>query len=201
VRTHERQTDTIDRHTKALLFPLLQDHRVRAAGWELVLPRLWEDVRMMMWIPLTQGKTAIVDEQDYARLSKHKWHALKRGGLWHAVRQKGIYMHRVILDAQKGQEVDHIDGDGLNNTRSNLRFVSRQQNMMNSRKKSALASSKFKGVWWDRNLRKWRAGINLDGDCVHIGLFDSEEDAARAYDRRAREAFGPFAHLNLELMV
>lgn len=167
----------------------------------------------MKEIPLTQGHVAIVDDEDYERISESRWHlGWNEGHQLYAARggnrrknadgnhPKTIVMHREILHAGPGQFVDHIDGNGLNNQKSNLRFCTLQQNRGNARK-YAHASSKFKGVRWKANKKRWYAcigGRTSDGKETrkHLGSFKKEEDAARAYDTAAVEIFGEFANLN-----
>jgi hypothetical protein len=107
------------------------------------------------------------------------------------------YLHRVITGATKGMDVDHINGDRLDNRRSNLRVCSRSENMKNARKRSR-CSSKYKGVTWVKSKKRWRAQITMV-ECKgskHIGYFKSEIDAARAYNEAAKEYFGEFAKIN-----
>ena len=154
-------------------------------------------------IPLTQGKVAIVDEEDFEWLKQYKWCAIKGGNTFYAVRngprvngrQRFIQMHREILGLKPGDPgVDHRDGDGLNNRKENLRVAGFAQNAMNSR--SRRGTSRFKGVTWHKVNRKWIAQIMYGGKHQYLGSFDSEEEAARAYDERAKELFGEFARLN-----
>jgi hypothetical protein len=107
-------------------------------------------------------------------------------------RRKRVLLHCELL-GRTG--VDHINGDTLDNTRKNLRPATKSQNAMNSVKRSA-ASSKFKGVSWHKQHKKWVTRITLGGRCHHVGLFHLEEDAARAYDCAASKMFGEFARLN-----
>jgi len=157
----------------------------------------------MSEIPLTQGKVALVDEQDYERVVAMKWHAaLGRGGWYavHGIRHQGrtalLRMHRFVLNCQSGQEVDHINHDGLDNRRCNLRLCTRSQNVANSRKTKNNTSSRFKGVYWDTYYKRWRAQIGHNGQKHYLGSFDSEENAARTYNTKALELFGEFALLN-----
>lgn len=164
-------------------------------------------------IPLTQGQVAMVDADD-ADLAELKWHALfspnySGGGRYMAKRNapdengKGRteYLHRVTLSRVLGREltprerVDHINGDTLDNRRSNLRLASHAENQRN-RGKCADNSSGYKGVSWQEHAQRWKAKITVDGKQRHLGYFDSAEDAARAYDRAARELHGEFARLN-----
>lgn len=159
----------------------------------------------MRTIELTKGFRATVDDLDYARLSSSKWHA------WVKTRSDGsklVYaqcntgkMHRIILNAPRGVFVDHIDGDGLNNTRANLRLVTVGENNLNRRgvfkRSGCFTSSRFKGVTWNRAKGKWQAAIRVDGRSKHLGLFTQEQSAAEAYNKAAAIAFGPFAKLNL----
>ncbi len=153
-----------------------------------------DDIR---YIALTKGKFAIVAAADYERLNQHKWTASKVGGTWYARRQskgKTIFMHREIMHAPKGMVVDHIDGNGLNNHPTNLRLCTRRQNAYNSRTNHG--TSRYKGVSYDAATGKWRAAINHRGKHYHLGLFDTERQAAQAYDRQARTLFGEYAYLN-----
>lgn len=158
---------------------------------------------MSRLIPLTQGQCAIVDDADFAWLSQWKWCASKSDVGFYAMRAEKtngraryLYMHRVLADARPGDVVDHIDGDRLNNRRSNLRLATARQNAMNTRAHYD-GSSRFKGVW--RNAKKgrpWCAGICVRGVRMHLGVFQTEEAAARAYDAAALLAHGDFAKLN-----
>jgi len=153
-------------------------------------------------IPLTQGFVALVDEEDVYFLSQWKWHVFKEQytnyaarGVRQGGRVKTILMHRLLLTAPQGKQVDHRDHNGLNNTRANLRLCTQNENQHNRRKNSH-SLSQYKGVtWWER-LHKWRGEIRLNGKWMYLGYFDNEEDAARAYDKAASLLFGEFARLN-----
>jgi len=151
----------------------------------------------LRYIPLTRGLFAIVDAADYEWLSRHRWTA-QGGGKPYACRRPTtgtIWMHRLIMQAPDGMVVDHIDGNSLNNRRSNLRICTPRQNTAN-RAKTRNGTSRFKGVHFCTRDRKWRAQIGVDGERRFIGDFDDEVEAARAYDRKAAELFGEFAYLN-----
>ena len=103
-------------------------------------------------------------------------------------------MHREIMGASPGQYVDHIDGDGLNNRKSNLRLCNSMENGGNQ--KSRGGTSKYKGVYFYRPTKKWKAQVRVGGKKTHLGYFNKEEDAAMAHDAAAREAFGEYCCVN-----
>lgn len=149
-------------------------------------------------IPLTQGKFAIVDAEDYAWLSQHKWCAAKDKATFYAHRGSNgrlILMHREIMRAPKGLMCDHRNHNGLDNRKSNLRLCTSAQNQYNKRPKKG-CSSRYKGVILRRDCKKWRAKICLKRKRIHLGDFPDEIKAALAYDDKAIELFGEFAYLN-----
>ena len=150
-------------------------------------------------IPLTQDQFAIVSGEDFTELSKHKWCAAKLTyGGFAAVRDvfgKTVYMHRVIMNATKGIQVDHKNHDTLDNRRANLRLATRFQNQHNAKRRSD-SFSQYKGVSWHKRIKKWIVGIKLNNHRYHLGYFISEIEAALAYDKKAKELFGEFAHTN-----
>jgi hypothetical protein len=152
-------------------------------------------------IQLTQGKVALVSDEDYERVSQYKWHAGRNSrGYWYAQRRKKghtVLLHRFILNAPAGVMVDHRDGDGLNNTRGNLRFCTNTQNQSNSRR-PAHNKSGYKGVHFNKKDGKWYAQIRVSGKVTYLHSFDTAELAAREYDRAARKYFGEFARTNFE---
>lgn len=154
----------------------------------------------MKKIPLTQGKFALVDDEDYERLiAMGKWQCVGRGKKVYAVKmfwkKKHIIMHRFIVDAPIGFEVDHINGDGLNNRRENLRICTVSENGRNLSKRKDNTSG-FKGVNWHKQKSKWRARIQLDKKRIDVGYFDCPIEAARAYNAAAIKYHGEFAKLN-----
>ena len=104
-------------------------------------------------------------------------------------------MHRLIMNAQKGQISDHVNRIKLDNRRSNLRLCTRSENNCNKPPLKG-KTSKYKGVYWEEARRKWRVRIMLNGKRYHLGHFDDEKDAAQSYNTKARELFGEFARLN-----
>jgi hypothetical protein len=160
----------------------------------------------MKKIPLTQGLYALVDDEDFEYLNQWKWYAAKQGNDFYAFRQeyfpslkkqKTVRMHREVMSDDE-RDLDHIDGNGLNNQKINLRFCSHRQNHQN-RKHHKNTSSPYKGVSWHYS-GKWKSQIMVNGKVVHIGLFTSGEEAALAYDKAAKESFGEFARLNFSDM-
>lgn len=149
----------------------------------------------MKLIPLTQGKSTVVDDDDYELLSLRKWHYLKIGYAARRTEEQYIYMHREIMSAPTGMEVDHINGDGLDNRRSNLRVCTHAENMRN-RKLAKDNTSGYIGVTWNKERSKWQSQIGVSGKNINIGCFPAIEDAARAYNEAAKKYFGEFARLN-----
>jgi hypothetical protein len=147
------------------------------------------------YIPLTRGLFAIVNAADYDWLSGFKWHATsgRKAYACFARKDKVIYMHRLIMNPPEGKFVDHVNGNSLDYRRCNLRNCTKAQNAWN--RPAFGGTSRFKGVHRDKDGR-WKAGIRVGGRQTFIGVFDDEVEAARAYDRKARELFGEFAYLN-----
>jgi hypothetical protein len=158
----------------------------------------------MIEIPLTQNKVALIDDEDWKLISQHKWHARKQNKTFYAAtnisigngKQKIIRMHRLIMQALPGQEVDHKNNNGLDNRKDNLRFCTRTQNHQN--RKNTRGTSEYKGVAWRNSRNKWMAYIVHDKKQTFLGYFSSEEDAAKEYDKAALKYFGEFARLNFE---
>lgn len=111
-------------------------------------------------------------------------------------KQVTTVLHRAVVGATRGQIVDHINGDTLDNRRANLRICSSLENTRNARKRGGGTSSIYKGVSWWKNISKWGAYIRVKGKLVILGYFDDEVLAAKAYDKAALETFGRFSRLN-----
>lgn len=142
-------------------------------------------------ILLTQNKVAIVDDDDFERLLNYKWQAALMNGIWYAYRRetkgnrKSIGMHTEIMgQPPSGKMIDHIDGDGLNNKKSNLRFVTRRQNAQNMHIKK---SSKYPGVSYKKRYGTWEAYINFGNKKKCLGSFKTEEMAFSAYKDAVNE--------------
>lgn len=155
----------------------------------------------MKTIPLTKGMVALVDDEDFSLVSKYRWYAtISENGRYYAKRRTNakhqVYLHREIMKASLGVEIDHIDGNGLNNQKSNLRYCIRRQNAMNTTKRKPSATSRHKGVCWDKRCKKWTSKINPNGRTINLGLFENEIDAAIAYNKAAMKHFGEYARLN-----
>jgi len=155
---------------------------------------------------MTTGKIAIVDEAYLPLLEGRSWDAfVVKGKCYaHAIDpgRCGILMHRLLMNAPDGIQVDHKDGNGLNNTRTNLRLATGQQNLRNMRKHRG--KSQYKGVTFVPKCTKrpWTAQISPgDSRCKHLGSFATELEAAKAYDRAAKELFGEFACTNFMEVV
>jgi hypothetical protein len=153
---------------------------------------------MSRQIPLAKGRSALVDDDDFARVSEYQWHITSSGYVAGMIiidgAHKLVYLHRFLLNAPSGQVVDHINGDRLDNRQDNLRLVTRAQNQWN--RKVQHNRSGYKGVCWHRRKRKFYARIQANGRRYHLGYFDTAEEAAQAYDAAARRLFGEYARLN-----
>lgn len=154
------------------------------------------------WIVLTRGKFALVDESDFKSLDRFVWEATKDGVVRNIYGGRGCpqrreAMHRRIMQVDDEEIlVDHRNGDRFDNRRQNLRVATTAQNSANRQKSLRRASSKFKGVWWGANIKRWQASIGSPPNRRFLGCFTDEEAAARAYDAAARDIFGEFAALN-----
>ncbi len=160
----------------------------------------------MKEIKLTHGYVAIVDDEDYEKLNKHKWHVNKYGDKYYASRtervglnkRKHIKMHRQILGISDSKMFcDHRNGNGLDNRRENLRQCTQAENTMNKRIAKNNTTG-FKGVGLNKKTGKFKASIRLKRKLYHIGTYDTAIDAAMAYDNLAIKMYGEFACLNFE---
>lgn len=149
-------------------------------------------------ILLNSGDIVFVDELDYECLNRFSWELAydERYNLSYARNKILGLMHRFILSAPKGFHVDHIDGNGLNNIRKNIRICTESQNQMN-RTKHKSGTSRYKGVYWDRSKMKWRAELVFKEKRYRLGYFKSENLAARCYNEKAIELFEDFVKLNI----
>ena len=153
-----------------------------------------------------QGKNkgkyvALVDDEDFERVNKLNWHANKSDNKFYArtnIRVNGkrtcMKMHKFIID---GIEIDHVDSNGLNNQKHNLRSCTHHQNMMN-KSPHINCTSKYKGVSWKVKINKWQCQISINGNVIYLGVYTNEIDAAKEYDKKAKELFGEFAYLNFK---
>ena len=158
----------------------------------------------MKRIPLTQGKFAIVDDVDFDWLNQYKWYShidrsknifyVNRGRRW-GKRMITILMHRLIMNPIKGMFIDHINGNGLDNRRSNLRICTRSQNGMN-RKMQNNNTSGYKGVIWSKSAKKWQVQIIFNKKRIHLGYFKIKKEGALAYNEASLKYFGKFAYIN-----
>jgi hypothetical protein len=144
------------------------------------------------------------------RLNKYKWYAARGGKSFYAVRGKWsknprkrrtISMHNLIIPIPKGYIADHINHNGLDNRKKNLRVATQAQNARNARYPKKNCSSQYRGVWYNKRTKKWRATIVFGRKRRQIGYFADEKEAAKAYDEAAKKYFGEFAILNLKSKV
>ena len=155
----------------------------------------------MKKIKLTQNKYAIVDDEDYERLIIFKWHTLKSRGKLYAVKQnskinnlqKRILMHRDIITVPKDMQLDHINGNGLDNRKENLRICIHQQNQQNQLNPHKNNKLGIKGVHWNKKRRKFVAQIRFNGKKLNLGCFNVLGDADSAYRMAEEKYFGKFA--------
>ena len=161
----------------------------------------------MKEIELTQGKYALVDDANYDWLNQHKWCAHKVRNIYYAVRNiainqkiKRILMHREIVKNQlkENEEVHHANGNGLDNREKNLMVVTKSQHRMTRGKQKTKASSKYKGVYWNKQHKKWVVQIRSNRKRIYLEYFNNEIDAAKAYDKKVEKLFGKFAKLNFK---
>lgn len=157
---------------------------------------------LMAQIKLTQNKVAIVDDANFEWLNQWKWQydlgyarrSVNMGkfenGKQHITH---ISMHRLIMDEPENMEIDHKNGDGLDNRRSNLRICTRAQNQQN---RKIHKNKEFKGVNWHKRVGRWAVAIRVNKKLIHIGYYSDRHVAAKAYDEAAKKHFGEFARTN-----
>ncbi len=153
-----------------------------------------------------EGKFALVDDADFETLSQYKWYCTPYGYVMRPVyisrkSSKSIYMHREIMNAITGQQIDHADNDKLNNSRTNLRFATTSENHANitldkADRHAGRFTSRYKGVFWEKRRLRWVAVIAVGGKNNYLGVFLTQHDAAIAYNKAAIIHFGEFARLN-----
>ncbi|ARO21566.1 hypothetical protein B2J90_29600 (plasmid) [Bacillus tropicus] len=149
----------------------------------------------MKEIRLTKGKIALVDDEDYETLMQTSWCYQSPGYAARRRNKRNELMHRVIMKAKKGEQVDHIDMNRLNNQKENLRIVNNSQNGMNKLVQNN-STSGYKGVSWRKERKKWEAYVNKDNKRYRLGYFESKNEAAEAYNKKAIELHGKYATLN-----
>ncbi|MCH4007806.1 MAG: HNH endonuclease [Eubacterium sp.] len=157
----------------------------------------------MKRIQLTRGAEAIVDDEDYERLTRRKW-AFNPEGVGYAVRKgskrrgepRTVQMHREVMHAPDGSVIDHINGNGLDNRKKNLRYASTQQNAFNKRKTNIPCTSSYKGVFMRTGNNKWTARIRYNGRRVELGKYTDEKVAASVYNFASRIFFGEYRREN-----
>lgn len=167
--------------------------------WRSSVPVEDSNIRL---IPLSRGMSAIVDAADFDQLSQWKWYAQKCGSKYYAARhERGtarvLLMHRELLAPPELMEIDHEDGDGLNNCRSNIRLATHRENNLN-KGPTRRSTSGIKGVSFDKATGKWRATIRTLGHSIYLGIFISKDDAGNAYRNAANRLHGQFAHKGID---
>lgn len=173
----------------------------------MAVPVLHEREGMTKEIVLSQGVICLVDDEDYDKVLSYSWNGILNNGHWYAYgyipgggrNSKQVLMHRLIMDVledKSGLVVDHINRDGLDNRKENLRLVPHGMNIHNS-KLSKRNTSGYRGVSYRKRRSHYEAAISIDGNSIHLGCFDDPIDAAKAYNQAALERYGQAATLNV----
>jgi len=155
-----------------------------------------------MEIKLDKEKVVVIDDDDFELIKNYKWYAYTDGkGHWYALTSiktekgwRGMRMHRLIMKASPNEQVDHINHNGLDNRRENIRICTVSQNHQN--RHITRGKSLYKGVYWDKEKKKWRAHIWIDRKRQFLGYFKTAKEAAERYNKEASELFKEFACLN-----
>lgn len=158
---------------------------------------------MSVKVPLTRGLYAVIDDDDADRVSQHRWHAEKvkqasdkfyaRCSFWENGKCAPVRLHRFIARADRGMVVDHINGDGLDNRKGNLRVCTQSKNLMNRNVKQRQNTSGHPGVSWHKSTGKWRADIMVDGSPIWLGTFKEKQLAIEARKTAEHKYFGEYA--------
>lgn len=147
------------------------------------------------------GKFALVDDEDFEKVTKHSWSLDLKGYVRAGVRREGknisLRIHRVIMNEPRGMQIDHKDGNKLDNRKKNLRVCTNAENCRNrNRYKGSTNISGNKGVYWHKQNKKWVVMIKVNQKIYYLGSFDRKEDAVSVYNNAAKKYFGEFAKLN-----
>lgn len=149
----------------------------------------------MKKIKLTQNKYALIDDEDFDRVNQYKWHAVRsKNKITFYARRENQFLHQFILGSTG---IDHKNGNGLDNQKSNLRKATKSQNQCN-RGKNKNNTTGYKGVKFDKPRNKFRARICINNKTIFLGRFDTSEQAAKAYNEAAKIHHGEFAVLNFQ---